>query len=65
MNGVDNVGGGAEFGDCKAEYKNDCFAYVSGKCRILTECDFGNRKCPFFKERRNQNGREERNNGGN
>ena len=53
------MGGGAVFGECNAEYRNECFAYVSGKCRILTNCEFGNRKCPFFKERGNKNnGRE-------
>ena len=45
------------FGIC-LQNKENCFAYVAKKCRILHNTDFGNRKCPFFKERGNKNGRE-------
>lgn len=46
------------FGTCLQNEEN-CFAYVSKKCRILHNTEFHGRKCPFFKERGNKNnGRE-------
>lgn len=53
------MGGGAEFGVCKEANMEDCFAYVSGRCRVLNNCEFHGKKCPFFKERRKSNGRKE------
>lgn len=52
------MGGGAEFGICKEVNRDKCFAYVNGRCRILTSAEFGKRKCPFFKERGNKNVRK-------
>ena len=26
-----------------------CFAYDKGKCELLTDNDFGERECPFYK----------------
>lgn len=33
---------------CKAA---ECAAYEGGRCIVLTDNDFGGRKCPFFKTR--------------
>lgn len=53
------MGGGAEFGICKEENRDKCFAYVNGRCRILTSAEFGKSKCPFFKERKSKDDRKE------
>lgn len=29
--------------------REDCFACDGSKCTLLTENDFGDRECPFFK----------------
>lgn len=33
---------------CRDE-KEDCFAYVIGGCRCLSDTNFNGRKCPFYK----------------
>lgn len=34
--------------ECK-DCKQDCFAYLSGKCRVLNNTDFNGKQCPFYK----------------
>lgn len=53
-----NVRGGADFGTCANEHK-DCFAYLNGRCRILTDGTFQG-DCPFYKKNKEEikNGRE-------
>lgn len=31
------------------QHETDCFAYWQGECRALTDTDFKDRPCPFFK----------------
>ncbi len=35
---------------CPDKHK-DCFAYCRGGCRCLSDTNFGDRACPFFKIR--------------
>lgn len=37
----------AGFGNCENIGKEECFAFINGRCRILHTCDFKNGKCPF------------------
>ncbi len=42
--------GGIGFGLC-ANRKEDCFAYAYGRCRVLSDGNFGDRECPFYKHK--------------
>ena len=33
----------------------ECFAYADGRCRSLSNNNFGNRACSFFKNKKDQN----------
>jgi len=33
---------------CKQE-RTACFAYLSGKCKVLEDTEFGKKACPFYK----------------
>lgn len=35
--------------ECPSCDRNNCFAYSNGECVILTDNDFGERECPFYK----------------
>lgn len=55
------MGGGAEFGHCTDKLKDTCFAYVNGRCRILHNCDFKGKECPFYKSKEDyEDGRKEK-----
>ena len=56
-----NAQGGAIFGTCANDHR-DCFAFLNGRCRILTDGTFRG-DCPFYKKNKEEikDGREERN----
>lgn len=41
---------GIGFGVC-TNVKEDCFAFLKGKCRALSNGDFKGRECPFYKSK--------------
>ncbi len=41
--------------------KESCFANVKGVCSILTDTNFGKRKCPFYKPKKEEKKSVQRN----
>ena len=34
--------------------KSTCKFYINGKCNILSDTNFGNKECPFYKEKKEE-----------